>query len=60
MAGMEPETSYAKSEDHHAYQVVGHGPSDLVLISPFVSHIEHYWEEPLVNRFLTRLASFSD
>ena len=57
---MEPETRYAKSEDLHiAYQVVGQGPSDLVLVPPFVSHVEHYWDEPLVNRFLTRLASFS-
>jgi pimeloyl-ACP methyl ester carboxylesterase len=31
----------------------------LVLVPPFVSHIEHYWEDPLVSRFLTRLASFS-
>jgi pimeloyl-ACP methyl ester carboxylesterase len=57
-AGMEPETRYATSEDPHiAYQVVGEGPRDLV--PPFVSHVEHYWEEPLVARFLTRLASFS-
>jgi class 3 adenylate cyclase len=26
---------------------------------PFVSHVEHYWEDPLVSRFLGRLASFS-
>jgi pimeloyl-ACP methyl ester carboxylesterase len=59
-ARMEPETRYAKSEDLHiAYQVVGQGPKDLVLVPPFVSHVEHYWEEPLVARFLTRLASFS-
>jgi class 3 adenylate cyclase/alpha-beta hydrolase superfamily lysophospholipase len=57
---MESETRYAKSEDYHiAYQVVGEGPRDLVLVPPFVSHVEHYWEEPLVARFLTRLASFS-
>jgi len=57
---MEPQTRYARSEDLHiAYQVVGAGPRDLVLVPPFVSHIEHYWEDPLVSRFLTRLASFS-
>jgi pimeloyl-ACP methyl ester carboxylesterase len=57
---MEPQTRYARSEDLHiAYQVVGAGPRDLVLVPPFVSHIEHYWENPLVSRFLTRLASFS-
>src|SRR5262245_46437446 len=57
---MEPETRYAKSEDLHiAYQVVGQGPSGLVLVPPFVSHLELYWEEPLVARFFERLASFS-
>jgi pimeloyl-ACP methyl ester carboxylesterase len=57
---MEAETRYAKSGDLHiAYQVVGGGPSDLVLVPPFVSHVEHYWDEPTVARFLTRLASFS-
>jgi class 3 adenylate cyclase len=51
---------YAKSEDLHiAYQVVGDGPRDLVLVPPFVSNLELYWQEPLVERFLRRLASFS-
>jgi pimeloyl-ACP methyl ester carboxylesterase len=55
-----PETRYAKSGDVHiAYQVVGNGPRDLVFVPPFVSHIEHYWEEPSLSRFLTRLTSFS-
>ncbi len=57
---LDPETHYARSEDLHiAYQVVGDGPRDLVLVPPFVSHLELYWEEPLVERFLRRLASFS-
>ena len=57
---MYPETRYAKSGDVHiAYQVVGDGPRDLVFVPPFVSHIEHYWEEPSLSRFLTRLSSFS-
>ena len=56
----EPETHYARSEDYHiAYQVVGDGPIDLVVVPPFVSHLELYWEEPLVSRFFRRLASFS-
>jgi pimeloyl-ACP methyl ester carboxylesterase len=55
-----PETRYAKSGDAYiAYQVVGDGPRDLVFIPPFVSHIELYWEEPSLVRFLDRLASFS-
>jgi pimeloyl-ACP methyl ester carboxylesterase len=57
---MIPETKYAKSgEVYIAYQVVGDGPRDLVLIPPFVSHVEVYWEEPSLVRFLTRLASFA-
>src|SRR5215831_17091373 len=57
---MDSEISYARSGDVHiAYQVVGDGPFDLVLVPPFVSHLEVYWEEPLVERFLRRLASFS-
>ena len=40
-----PETKYAKSGDVYiAYQVVGDGPRDLVLVPPFVSHVELYWE----------------
>src|SRR5215475_2318947 len=55
-----PETKYAKSGDVYiAYQVVGDGPRDLVFIPPFVSHVELYWEEPALVRFLSRLASFS-
>jgi pimeloyl-ACP methyl ester carboxylesterase len=57
---VEPETRYARSDELHiAYQVVGAGPRDLVLVPPFVSHVEHYWQDPLVSRFLGRLAAFS-
>ena len=55
-----PDTRYAKSGAVHiAYQVVGEGPIDLVLITGLFSHIEHQWEEPSFARFLERLASFS-
>jgi class 3 adenylate cyclase len=55
-----PETRYAKSGDVHiAYQVVGNGPIDLVLIPGLWTHIEHQWEEPSFARFLERLASFT-
>ena len=57
---MIPETKYARSgEVYIAYQVVGDGPRDLVLILPFVSHTEVYWEEPSLVRFLIRLTSFA-
>lgn len=55
-----PQTRYARSGDVSiAYQVVGDGPRDLVLVPGWVSNIEVFWEEPSVARFLTRLASFS-
>src|SRR5919202_80476 len=55
-----PETRYAKSGDLHvAYQVVGDGPFDLLHIPGFVSNVEGMWDEPLLARFLGRLASFS-
>ena len=55
-----PETKYAKSGAVHiAYQVVGDGPIDLVLIPGLFTHLEHQWEEPSFARFLERLASFS-
>lgn len=39
---MKDETKYAKSGDINiAYQVVGEGPLDLVLIPGWVSHVEH-------------------
>jgi class 3 adenylate cyclase len=57
---MTPETRYAKSGDVHiAYQVVGNGPMDLVLIPGLFTHVEHQWDEPSFARFLNRLASFS-
>jgi class 3 adenylate cyclase len=55
-----PETRYAKSGDVNiAYQVVGDGPFDLVLVPGFVSHLDNDWEEPRSAHFLQRLASFS-
>jgi pimeloyl-ACP methyl ester carboxylesterase len=53
-------TQYAKSgRVSIAYQVVGDGPTDLILVPGFVSHVEVAWEEPRLAHFLGRLASFS-
>jgi len=53
-------TRYARSGDVHiAYQVIGEGPLDLVLVPGFVSHVEYIWEEPRAAHFLKRLASFA-
>ena len=57
---MHPQTRYARSGPVSvAFQVLGDGPDDLVLVPGFVSHVEVAWEEPTLARFLTRLASFS-
>jgi pimeloyl-ACP methyl ester carboxylesterase/DNA-binding CsgD family transcriptional regulator len=54
------ETRYARSEGVNiAYQVVGHGPIDLVLGLGWVSHLDYLWDEPRFARFVERLATFS-
>jgi class 3 adenylate cyclase len=53
-------TRYAHSGDASiAYQVVGDGPIDLVVVNGPASHLEIAWEEPSTARAFTRLASFS-
>jgi pimeloyl-ACP methyl ester carboxylesterase len=60
MVGVTPETRYAKSGDVNiAFQVVGEGPRDLILVPGWMSNIEVLWDEPAVARFLRRLATFS-
>ena len=51
---------YARSGNVNiAYQVVGEGPIDLVLVLGWVSHLAYVWELPALASFLYRLASFS-
>jgi pimeloyl-ACP methyl ester carboxylesterase len=53
-------TRYARNGDVHvAYQIVGSGDLDLVLVPGFVSHVELQWADPRSARFLEGLASFS-
>jgi class 3 adenylate cyclase/pimeloyl-ACP methyl ester carboxylesterase len=55
-----PSTKYARSGDYHiAYQSLGEGPPDLVYVPGWISHLDLYWEEPSIARFLESLASFS-
>jgi pimeloyl-ACP methyl ester carboxylesterase/class 3 adenylate cyclase len=55
-----PTTKYARSGDVHiAYQVVGEGSHDLILVPGWVSHVEYAWQEPSYSSFLRRLASFA-
>jgi pimeloyl-ACP methyl ester carboxylesterase len=57
---MQPETRYAKSGDLNiAYQVVGDGPLDLVLVHGWVQSFDAGWEIEPIERFYRRLASFS-
>jgi class 3 adenylate cyclase len=56
----EARTQYAASGDIHlAYQVVGEGDVDLLLIDSWVHHVEIVWEIPEYARLLRRLGSFS-
>ena len=55
-----PETQYAKrGEINIAYQVVGDGPIDLVLVNGLCSHVELFWIEPEASAMLRALGSFS-
>ena len=52
-----PVTRYALSGDTHiAYQVLGDGTRDVILIPGFVSNVETAWTWPALARFLRRLA----
>lgn len=54
-----PATHYAKSGDVHiAYQVIGDGPLDVLLVPGFVSHVEAAWQNADMSAFLRRLSSF--
>jgi class 3 adenylate cyclase len=55
-----PETRYAKSGDVRiAYQVVGHGPIDLLYAPSFITHVEFAWERPEIARFYEALGSLA-
>ena len=54
-----PSTHYVKSDDVHiAYQVIGDGPFDLLVVPGFVSNVEAIWQSPNRSEFFRRLASF--
>jgi pimeloyl-ACP methyl ester carboxylesterase/class 3 adenylate cyclase len=55
-----PPTQYARSGDTSiAYQVVGDGPIDVVLVLGFATHLELQWESPAFAGFFERISSFS-
>ena len=55
-----PETRFAKTDngDHIAYQVVGQGPLDVLVVRSSNFPIDMMWEEPHLDRFLDRLSTF--
>jgi pimeloyl-ACP methyl ester carboxylesterase len=54
-----PPTRYAHSgEAMIAYQVVGEGPVDLIVVGGPASHLDLEWEEPSIARAFEHYASF--
>ncbi len=55
-----PATRYAKSGDIHiAYHLFGEGAANLVLTPGFVSHIDNYWDDAHLSRWLNRLGGLA-
>ena len=55
-----PRTYYARGPDGAvAYQVVGDGSIDLGFLAPGAWNIDLAWDSPRIERFLSRLSSFS-
>ena len=56
----QPTTRYARSGDVSiAYQVVGEGPIDVVLVPGYISHVELIWEIPTAIHIIERITSFA-
>ena len=54
------ETRYARNGDTHiAFQTIGAGPPDLLLVDTWVHHVEAVWDLPDLARFLRRLSTFA-
>ena len=53
-----PPIRYARTDDgiRIAYQVLGHGEQDIVLVPGLMSHLELLWEDPQMAGFYRRLA----
>ena len=55
-----PETRYARSGDISiAYQTMGHGPLDFVIVGGQISHVEFDHELPGYTAFVQRLSKFA-
>jgi hypothetical protein len=55
-----PVTRYALSDDVNiAYQTLGDGPIDLIIVPGIVSHTDFFHEFPGYTAFLRRLSKFA-
>jgi len=55
-----PKTRYASyGELSLAYQVMGEGDIDIVVVPSFISHVEFWWAMPQAKSFFERIAAFS-
>ena len=55
-----PTTRYARSGDIHlAYQVIGDGPRDVVLVLDWASQLEAIWEQPFIREIVNYLNRFA-
>jgi pimeloyl-ACP methyl ester carboxylesterase len=56
---MTPETRYARTTDgtHVAFQIVGEGPIDIVVMRSWFSNLDNEWEDPVVAGIYRRLGS---
>jgi class 3 adenylate cyclase/pimeloyl-ACP methyl ester carboxylesterase len=56
---MNPETQYARQGGLHlAYQVMGDGPPDILLLDQWFSHVDAQWDVAPLAEFRERLSSF--
>src|SRR3954467_1112494 len=56
----QPQPRYARNGDSRiAYQAIGHGSTDLVLVSGPISNLELQWEDAGFNRLIRRLSAFA-
>jgi class 3 adenylate cyclase len=57
---MPPQTRYARSgELSIAYQVIGDGPRDIVIVPGWLWHIELLWNDPGYHQFMQGLTDFA-
>jgi pimeloyl-ACP methyl ester carboxylesterase len=55
-----PVTQYAKAgKVHVAYQVFGTGSIDLVFVPGWISHLDLWWDSPLISGWLEELGRFA-